>query len=122
MISLVDSAGELGISDGIATGAIQVPGDGQPIVLMADHQTTGGYPKIATVISADLPALGRRIPDQEIRFEAIEVDEAERIRRNREKALCRLEASMERLTGETKLDLDALYASNLISGVVGNEV
>ncbi|MCZ6860774.1 MAG: biotin-dependent carboxyltransferase family protein [Alphaproteobacteria bacterium] len=109
------------VSDGIATGAIQVPGDGQPIVLLADHQTTGGYPKIATVISADLPALGRRIPDQEIRFEAIEVEEAERIRRNREKALCRLEASMERLTGETKLDLDALYASNLISGVVGNE-
>ncbi len=47
------------VSDAIATGSIQVPGNGQPIVLLADHQTTGGYPKIATVISADLPALGR---------------------------------------------------------------
>ncbi len=109
------------VSDGIATGAIQVPGAGQPIVLLADHQTTGGYPKIATVISADLPALGRRKPDQEIRFVAIEVEEAERIRRDREAALCRLEASMEPVTGEAGFDLDALYGSNLISGVVGNE-
>ena len=45
-------------SDGIAPGSIQVPGNGQPIVLLADRQTTGGYPKIATVISADMPALG----------------------------------------------------------------
>ena len=45
------------VSDAIATGSIQVPGSGQPIVLLADHQTTGGYPKIATVISADLPRL-----------------------------------------------------------------
>ena len=42
------------LSDGIVKGAVQVPGDGQPIILMADHQTTGGYTKIATVISADL--------------------------------------------------------------------
>ena len=44
------------VSDGIATGAIQVPGTGLPIILLADHQTTGGYPKIATVASVDLPA------------------------------------------------------------------
>lgn len=109
------------VSDGIATGAIQVPGAGKPIVLLADHQTSGGYPKIATVISADLPALGRRRPGHEIRFEAIEVQEAERIRRDREAALCRLEASMEPFTGEAELDLDALHGGNLISGVVGNE-
>ena len=42
------------VSDGIVTGAIQVPGTGNPIVLLADHQTTGGYPKISTVISAVL--------------------------------------------------------------------
>ena len=47
------------VSDGIAHGSIQVPGNGLPIILLADRQTTGGYPKIATVISADLPALGR---------------------------------------------------------------
>ena len=109
------------VSDGVATGAIQVPGTGKPIVLLADHQTTGGYPKIATVISADLPSLGRRKPNQEIRFEAIEVEAAERIRRDRETALCRLEASMEPFTGEAEFNLDALYANNLISGVAGNE-
>ena len=43
-------------------GAIQVPGDGQPIVMLADRQSTGGYPKIATVISADLPRLGQLRP------------------------------------------------------------
>src|SRR3984893_6896075 len=47
------------VSDAIATGAVQVPGSGQPILLLADHQTTGGYPQIATVISADLPRPGR---------------------------------------------------------------
>ena len=56
------------VSDGIATGAIQVPGTGQAILLLADHQTTGGYPKIATVISADLPVVGRRRPGDPIRF------------------------------------------------------
>ena len=50
------------VSDGIAPGSIQVPGNGLPIVLLADRQTTGGYPKIATVISADIPALGRLTP------------------------------------------------------------
>ena len=53
------------VSDGIAPGSIQVPGNGLPIVLLADRQTTGGYPKIATVISADLPALGRLTPGAE---------------------------------------------------------
>lgn len=47
------------LSEGVATGSIQVPGTGQPVLLLADHPTVGGYPKIATVISADLPAAGR---------------------------------------------------------------
>ncbi len=59
------------VSDGIAPGAIQVPGNGLPIVLLADRQTTGGYPKIATVASADLPAFGRLAPGATIRFEAV---------------------------------------------------
>ena len=50
-------------SDGIVQGSIQIPGDGQPIVLSAERQTTGGYPKIGAVISADLPALGRLGPE-----------------------------------------------------------
>ena len=56
------------ISDGIAPGSVQVPGNELPIVLLADRQTVGGYPKIATVISADLPAVGRLPIGAKIRF------------------------------------------------------
>ncbi len=65
------------VSDGIAPGSIQVPGNGLPIVLLADRQTTGGYPKIATVISADLPALGRLVPGSKMAFEAVDIEAAE---------------------------------------------
>jgi 5-oxoprolinase (ATP-hydrolysing) subunit C len=64
------------VSDGIALGAIQVPGDGQPIVLMADRQPTGGYPKIGCVIRADLPQLAQTRPGQGVRFVAVSVEEA----------------------------------------------
>ncbi len=72
------------VSDGIVPGAIQVPGSGLPIVLMVDNQTTGGYPKIATVISADIPVVGRRKPGRTIRFVAVDVHEAELLRRKQE--------------------------------------
>jgi len=72
------------VSDGIAPGAIQVPGNGLPIVLLADRQTTGGYPKIATVASVDLPAFGRLAPGAKIRFEAVTVEKAEAARRELE--------------------------------------
>jgi biotin-dependent carboxylase-like uncharacterized protein len=75
------------VSDGIVPGSIQVPGSGQPIVLMADHQTIGGYPKIATVVSADLPLVARRRPGRAIRFVAVEVREAERLRKAQEAAI-----------------------------------
>lgn len=66
------------ISDGIPLGAVQVPPDGQPIVMLADRQTTGGYPKIATVISADIPLLAQCVPGQSrVRFEAVSVKEAQ---------------------------------------------
>lgn len=64
------------ISEGIAHGAIQIPGDGQPIVLMAARGTVGGYTKIATVIGADLDALGQVRPGDTVRFTAVSVDEA----------------------------------------------
>jgi biotin-dependent carboxylase-like uncharacterized protein len=64
------------VSDGIALGAIQVPGDGQPLVLMADRQPTGGYPKIGTVVRADLPALAQMRAGQKVRFRPVTVDEA----------------------------------------------
>lgn len=68
--------GEL-ISCGAPLGAVQVPADGQPIVLMADHQTTGGYPIIATVIRADLPILAQRAPGERVTFRIVEVEQAQ---------------------------------------------
>lgn len=62
------SAGADIISSGVQTGTVQVPGDGQPIVLMADRQTTGGYTRIAQVIRADLPLLGQARPGDRVRF------------------------------------------------------
>ena len=75
------------VSDGIVTGSIQVPGSGLPIVLMVDHQTIGGYPKIATVISADIPVVGRRRSGRQIRFVAVDMPEAELLRKEQEAAL-----------------------------------
>jgi allophanate hydrolase len=54
---------------------------------MADHQTTGGYPKIATVISADIPVVGRRRPGRTLRFVAVDVKEAARLRKKHESAI-----------------------------------
>jgi antagonist of KipI len=64
------------ISDGIALGSIQVPGDGQPIALLVDRQSTGGYTKIATVCSVDIGRLGQVKPGHRLRFRAIDLAEA----------------------------------------------
>ncbi|MGM9584375.1 MAG: biotin-dependent carboxyltransferase family protein [Faecousia sp.] len=69
------------ISDGIATGSIQIPASGTPIIMMADRQTTGGYAKIATVISADLPIAAQVRPGTQIRFAQVTEQEAVRLRR-----------------------------------------
>jgi len=106
------------ISDGIAYGAIQVPGAGLPIVLLADRQTLGGYPKIACVASADLPRLGRLLPGQTVRFAAVSVAEAEALRRDLEKRLAAAIAAIETARPPGGIDLAALYECNLISGVV----
>jgi biotin-dependent carboxylase-like uncharacterized protein len=67
------------ISDGILPGCIQVPGDGMPIVLLADGQTTGGFTKIGTVISSDLDKLAQACPGQKVRFQPVDIDQAYRI-------------------------------------------
>jgi 5-oxoprolinase (ATP-hydrolysing) subunit C len=64
------------VSDGIAMGAIQVPGDGQPFVLMADRQPTGGYPKIGTVIRADIARLAQMRAGQPLTFTPVTVAQA----------------------------------------------
>jgi len=70
------------VSDGVVTGSVQVPPDGQPIVMLADHQTTGGYPKIATIIQADLPLLAQSLPGDRVSFAAVTLAEAQRMRWN----------------------------------------
>ena len=104
------------VSDGIVTGAIQVPGTGQPIMLLADHQTTGGYPKLGTIISADISRLGLLCPGAEITFQQITVEEAEQI-------LVEQELKIQTAIGNFKpadpwLDHQALYNENLISGFI----
>ena len=66
-------------SEGITKGAIQVPEDGQPIILLTDHPTIGGYPKIANVISADYDLLVQKIPGTNISFKCIDLQEAEQL-------------------------------------------
>lgn len=106
------------VSDGIAPGAIQVPGNGLPIVLLADRQTTGGYPKVAAVISADLPALGRLMPGAKVAFQAVSIDEAEAARRQMATLIADLEASIVPARHAGIIDETKLLAANLVSGVV----
>lgn len=106
------------VSDAIATGAVQVPGSGQPILLLADHQTTGGYPKIATVISADLPVVGRRRPGDALRFAAVSIEEGEELCREGERRLAELVAALAPVPKGNGIDFLSLYEDNLISGVV----
>jgi antagonist of KipI len=64
------------ISDATPLGVLQIPASGQPILLMADRQTTGGYPKIATVIAADMAVAGQLAPDDTITFAVCTLAEA----------------------------------------------
>src|SRR4029077_15693529 len=75
------------ISEGVSLGAIQVPQGGQPIILFVEQQTTGGYAKIANVISADLSSLGQLRPRDEIRFERVSWDTARSLLREQENLL-----------------------------------
>jgi biotin-dependent carboxylase-like uncharacterized protein len=77
------ASGEM-ISEGVALGAVQVPEGGLPIILFVEQQTTGGYPKIANVISADFHSLGQLRPRDEIRFERVEWETARDLLREQE--------------------------------------
>lgn len=106
------------VSDAAVPGSIQVPGNGQPIVLLADGQTAGGYPKIATVASADLARLASASVGTVLRFAAVTVAEAEALARAHEAALLRHLAAIAPLTLVEGIDLAALYDSNLVSAMI----
>lgn len=74
-------------SSAVTMGTIQVPAGGEPIILMADRQTTGGYARIAHVISIDLSQVAQMVPGDTIRFKAVTVEEAQRLYRERERFL-----------------------------------
>ncbi len=75
------------LTEGVALGAIQAPPDGQPIILFVEHQTTGGYPKPANVISADFWRLGQMRPRDEVRFENVTIERALELLQAQEKWL-----------------------------------
>ncbi|MDO6587819.1 biotin-dependent carboxyltransferase family protein [Salipiger sp. 1_MG-2023] len=108
------------VSDGIVSGAIQVPASGQPMVLMADAQTTGGYPKIATVISADLPRLAQLPTGADLRFEVVSRDEAEDILLAERARLREVLASLVPATG-MMLSSGFLLSCNLAGSIVEPE-
>ena len=78
--------GEL-LTEGVSLGAIQIPPNGQPIVLFVDQQTTGGYPKLANVIAADMHCIGQLRPRDSVRFEFVSIEEAFEALREQECAL-----------------------------------
>jgi antagonist of KipI len=73
------------LTEGTCLGAVQVPPDGQPIVLFVEHQTTGGYPKPANVVSADFWRLGQLRPRDEVRFELVSIEQALRLLQDQER-------------------------------------
>ena len=109
------------VSDAVTPGAIQVPANGQPIVLLADSQTVGGYPKIATVISADLPRLAHLKAGTRLRFQAVGLAEARLALQAQLSDWKRWLATREAFVPAGFIDLEALYGSNLVSGMLRAE-
>lgn len=105
------------VSDGIVTGSVQIPGSGEPIVLMADRQTTGGYPKIATIITADLARFAQKRPGEPVRFTAVSRKDAIAATRDRARLLAALR---DQLMPAGSLDLSStrLLGLNLVGGMV----
>lgn len=86
------------ISDGIAPGSIQVSGDGKAIIMLADRQTTGGYTKIATVISVDLDIISQKKPGDLITFRKVSLKKAHNLIKEREEVYKKLESKKEELS------------------------
>jgi biotin-dependent carboxylase-like uncharacterized protein len=104
------------ISDGVVPGSIQVPAGGHPIVLLADCQTSGGYPKIATVIQSDLPRLAHVRPGATLRFRSVSAGEAAAARRAQAGRLRNWIANITPFRPPGGIDEETLLRCNLISG------
>jgi antagonist of KipI len=89
------NSGRQMITEGVSLGAVQVPPGGSPILLFVEQQTTGGYPKIANVISADLHRVGQLRPRDEIRFEQVTFETARSLRIEQERLLASEQLIME---------------------------
>ena len=105
------------VSDGTVDGSIQVPGSGQPIVLMKDRGTTGGYPKIATVITADLGRMAQTQPGQAVRFQSVSIAAAHAEARAMHALLRSLPGKIARAR-EGGFDIGALRDANVAGAVV----
>jgi biotin-dependent carboxylase-like uncharacterized protein len=103
-------------TQGTTAGALQVPADGQPILLLADRQTAGGYPRIATVIGADIAAAGRLAAGMSVRFKEVGREEALRLLKEQRAWLAALPGALEPVDAAV-LTPEHLLSSNLIGGV-----
>ena len=99
---------------GTTAGGMQVPSDGQPILLLADRQTTGGYPRVATVISADMAAARRLAAGMSVGFAEVSRDEALRLLKARREGYV-VRSLLKAVAG--RFHVERLFSENLIGGV-----
>jgi len=115
--SLTSSSALTGISDAVVAGDIQIAGDGIATVLLADRQPTGGYPRIATIITADLAAIAQLPVNARFRFELVEMEDAIKALEKQHAAVKNLTAKLQPLVRDPS-DIDDLLSYNLIDGAV----
>ncbi len=106
---LAHSRGADIISSGVLSGTIQVPGQGNPIILAADRQTTGGYPRIAHVCTVDLPVLGRLKPGDRVSFRAVTPEEAVRLAKEEAELIRKLVQGETRGAGAAPTSRERLF-------------
>ncbi len=105
-------------SEPVVRGSIQVGGDGVASILLADHQTTGGYPKIATILSCDTDGVSQLRPHDRIAFQAVDVEESIRLVRSRARSA---QQFLEAIVTPRGTLTERLMRENLISGVYGDD-
>lgn len=115
--SLAAETGLSGVSDAVVIGDIQVAGDGVATVLLADRQPTGGYPRIATVITADLDTISQMPTGKPFRFELVTASQAIDVLHQRTQSMSSLSTKLENLTRQPE-DIPDLLSYNLIDGMI----